>query len=75
MNILELLIILIIGLIVFKPADLPKVAHQMGRCIAHFRKLFTQFEQRIEDEIKAQRLLANIKKANQAENKQSYELD
>ena len=52
----ELLLILVIALIVFGPRKLPEIGKSMGKMMAEFRKVSTDFQRTIEDEVEADKM-------------------
>ena len=49
----EIIVILVIALIVFGPRKLPELGRSLGRSIAEFKKATNEFQNTLEQEIKA----------------------
>lgn len=58
----ELIIILLIALIVVGPGKLPEVAQSLGKAINEFKKATTGIKKEIQDSIKIDDEVSNIKK-------------
>jgi len=55
----ELIVIFVIALIVFGPRRLPDVGRSLGRALAEFKRATNDFQQSLEDEIRAEHVPAS----------------
>ena len=71
----EILVILVVALIVLGPKSLPKVARTLGKGLAEFRKVSTDFQRTINTEIELEEREKRKKEAEKRLNKQSQQTE
>ena len=69
MNIMEIVVILVVALIVFKPQDLPRIAKWLGQAWSFAKNFSEKLEQQVEEQVKQFKLEENIKRGEEGERK------
>ncbi|MDP3705339.1 MAG: twin-arginine translocase TatA/TatE family subunit [Legionellaceae bacterium] len=67
----QLILTMLVALLVFGPTKLPMLARHLGRVFAKFnyykQQVILSWQKQLQDDIKEQQLLENIKKAKKAD--------